>query len=365
VDRLKGVSPTPVSAGGSSYCGSVQQASCNNVADASSSFTRQLGECKWYNRSKGFGFIAPKNGGSDVFVHHSQVKDNNIMNGDILEFQIQMFNGRPSACKVLKVAMHQDPPKKFEECGLVSSDSTLVGTCKWFNKTFGFISPADGSQDIFVHISQVTNGIKVGDKVKFQLASIKDRMVATNVINVNDQPSQPTKELNEQMVIEGRLRQNNNNTSSLKRGEENQMKLTIVPSSNQNMAEDKTMHLPKSSLQVKPPNQFPRVAGPVLHPENTYTTTSDRSPSVPDSVHETTDRNKKRNQSRRQRRQLRQEKLAQEGGVPNNPCARCNEMGHVSLSCKKPCSHCNGSGHPEFWCDSSGNGSGSNRQQVH
>jgi cold shock protein len=43
------------------------------------------GTVKWFNAQKGFGFIAPENGGKDAFVHISAVERSGL--GDLREGQ--------------------------------------------------------------------------------------------------------------------------------------------------------------------------------------------------------------------------------------------------------------------------------------
>jgi CspA family cold shock protein len=50
-----------------------------------------IGTVKWFNNDKGFGFIAPENGGKDVFVHHTAIQGNgykSLNEGDRVSFDV-------------------------------------------------------------------------------------------------------------------------------------------------------------------------------------------------------------------------------------------------------------------------------------
>lgn len=59
----------------------------------------------------------------------------------------------------------------------------LEGTVKFFNETkgFGFITPEDGSQDVFVHVTGLIDEIREKDRVSYEL---KDGPKGKNAVNV-------------------------------------------------------------------------------------------------------------------------------------------------------------------------------------
>ena len=57
------------------------------------------------------------------------------------------------------------------------------GTVKFFNETkgFGFITPANGGEDIFVHVSGLVQEVYENDKVTFEVQNGKKGLNAVNV----------------------------------------------------------------------------------------------------------------------------------------------------------------------------------------
>ena len=67
---------------------------------------RVTGTVKWFNGAKGYGFIAPDDGGEDVFVHFSAIQSEgyrNLDEGDRVEFTVEQGQKGLQATNVVKV----------------------------------------------------------------------------------------------------------------------------------------------------------------------------------------------------------------------------------------------------------------------
>lgn len=64
-----------------------------------------MGKVKWFNESKGYGFIEPDGGGRDVFVHYSAIQGEGyktLAEGQIVEFEVIQGEKGPQASNVSK-----------------------------------------------------------------------------------------------------------------------------------------------------------------------------------------------------------------------------------------------------------------------
>ena len=69
--------------------------------------------------------------------------------------------------------------------------NNMTGLVKWFNadKGFGFITPADGSKDVFVHFSAIQSNnfrtLEEGQKVEFSIENGAKGPAASNVVTLS------------------------------------------------------------------------------------------------------------------------------------------------------------------------------------
>lgn len=161
------------------------------------------GTVKFFNAAKGFGFIAPDDGGADIFVHISAVERSGLSalnDGDQVLFEVEQDRRSGKLAAVdLQVTGSAPPSARGPSRGDAprrgfdrppragggygqsaerqprQSVGSGSGVVKWFNssKGFGFIQPNDGGGDVFVHISAVEraglNGLQDGQAVSYDL----------------------------------------------------------------------------------------------------------------------------------------------------------------------------------------------------
>ena len=67
---------------------------------------RTTGTVKWFNDTKGFGFIAPEDGSKDCFVHHSAIQGQGfrtLSEGERVEFDVVEGQKGPAAENVVRL----------------------------------------------------------------------------------------------------------------------------------------------------------------------------------------------------------------------------------------------------------------------
>jgi len=197
----------------------------NAFAPPQGEAARLSGKIKWFNRSKGFGFIVPDDGASDVFLPLAVLERSGFgeaPDGASVTFEwVQGPKGR-AAVQVLDLDTSTATPRAPRERGgervgdrggdrggYRARDSggygggggsydggndmqpgpaeSLDGVVKWYDpaRGFGFILPNDGGKDIFVHITALRRcGIELlepGQPVRMMVSQAKRGREASSI----------------------------------------------------------------------------------------------------------------------------------------------------------------------------------------
>src|SRR3954470_23215197 len=132
------------------------------LADETASVIELSGVIKWFDVSKGYGFIVPDNGLPDILLHVTCLRRDGFQTA---------YEGSRVVCEVLQ------RPRGLQAFRILSMDETTAvhptempparthvtvsptsgferAQVKWFNRLrgFGFLTRGDGTPDIFVHM---------------------------------------------------------------------------------------------------------------------------------------------------------------------------------------------------------------------
>lgn len=129
---------------------------------------------KWFNLTKGFGFVSPANGMGDAFLHLSVLSRAGLR--DVAEGTVLLVDVVASPKGPQVTAILEQRGMAPQTAAVVVPDAVLMtGEVKWYkiDKGFGFIVPEDGGGDVFIHRSVVLRAgrslLETGAKVTMKV----------------------------------------------------------------------------------------------------------------------------------------------------------------------------------------------------
>jgi CspA family cold shock protein len=147
---------------------------------------------KWFNASKGFGFVVPSDGSPDAFLPMAVLRRagyDDVREGASLTCEIGEGAKGPLVTNILNVDdSTAGPMVGATDRRMPRGAMTVEGVVKWFEpeKGYGFVAPDGGSKDVFVHITALRRSgvatLDPGQRVRVEVVEGKKGQEAERII---------------------------------------------------------------------------------------------------------------------------------------------------------------------------------------
>jgi cold shock protein len=146
---------------------------------------------KWFNASKGFGFVTMTDGSPDAFLPMAILRRagyEDVREGASITCEIGAGAKGPLVTSVISIDLSTAvaPGLAGDRRGARPS-SSLEGAVKWFEpeKGYGFISPDGGGKDVFIHITALRRsgleGLAPGQRVRVEVVDGRKGLEADSI----------------------------------------------------------------------------------------------------------------------------------------------------------------------------------------
>jgi CspA family cold shock protein len=134
---------------------------------------------KWFNASKGFGFVTMADGSPDAFLPMAILRRagyDDVREGASITCEVGAGAKGPLVTTVLSIDLSTVVAPEFgDDRRGARPSSSLEGAVKWFEpeKGYGFVSPDGGGKDVFIHITALRrsglDGLAPGQRVRVEV----------------------------------------------------------------------------------------------------------------------------------------------------------------------------------------------------
>lgn len=153
------------------------------------------GRIKWFDVAKGFGFIVPDNGLSDVLLHVTCLRRDGYQSANEGARIVVEAVQRPRGLQAFRIvsldestAIHpSELPLPRTHVQVTPTSGLERATVKWFNRLrgFGFLTRGEGTPDIFVHMETLRRygiaELKPGEQVYVRFGDGSKGLMAAEV----------------------------------------------------------------------------------------------------------------------------------------------------------------------------------------